>query len=81
MGRSVRKDTHSLTHPFGGLAMKKQNGSTKNSIKGKMRLEVHRHLLHTLGAEYATQSTTADGNRNGQYVVSALCEGNGIACD
>lgn len=80
MGKSVRKDTHSLTHPFGGLAMKKQNGS-KNSTKGKMRLEVHRLLLHTLGAEYATQSTTANGNRNGQYVVSAPCEGNGIACD
>lgn len=47
MSMSGRKDTHSLTHPFGGLAMKKQNGSTKDLTKGKRRLEVHRHLLIT----------------------------------
>ena len=38
LDKSVRKSTQSLIHTFWGLTLKKQNGSTKNSTKGKMRL-------------------------------------------
>jgi len=39
---------NALMHTSGGLALKKQNGSIKNSAKGKMKPEVHMRLLTKL---------------------------------
>lgn len=48
LGKSVsQKGTHPLI-PFAGLTTKKQNSGTKDSTKGEMGLEVHKHLLITL---------------------------------
>lgn len=39
---------NALMHTSGGLALKKQNGSIKNSAKRKLKPEVHMHSLTKL---------------------------------